>query len=188
MTVIACIAPGPSLTREDCAQVEAAGIYTIAVNSAWKWARFADVIFANDACWWEAYASEIDIDAERWAGSYLYNHNTRHYRSVSGWNSGAKGIRFAFERKRGKVILLLGFDCSVTHGTHCHGDHTKTRNPDADAARRWQIHFDRLEHVARRAGVKVINCSRQSELRQFKRMSLHQALRQYAPKPEVMYG
>lgn len=176
MSVVVCIGSGPSLAPEDCALVERSGLYTIAVNSAWKFARFANVIFAGDADWWKHYAQEIDISAERWACCDLYDFGTRHYKSASGWNSGANAVRFSFERKGATTVLLVGYDCSVVNGTHVHGDHPRTRNPDPESTKRWQIHFDRLAHMARRAGVAVINCSRHSELTMFRRVPLADAL------------
>ena len=63
---VCCIASGPSLTSADCALIEQAALPTIAVNSSWQMARFADVVYAADPAWWDHNQHLIDIDAERW--------------------------------------------------------------------------------------------------------------------------
>ncbi|MCY1373105.1 hypothetical protein D9M69_603550 [compost metagenome] len=86
-------------------------------------------------------------------------------------NSGYRAIELAISFGAARV-LLLGFDCSVRAGTHWHGAHTKTKNPDARRCAEWLNHFGRLA----RHGAEVINCSRQTELTCFPRMSLEDAL------------
>ncbi|MCY1357998.1 hypothetical protein D9M68_176560 [compost metagenome] len=171
---VACVASGPSLCAEDCKAVELAGLSTIAVNQSWKLARFCEVIYAGDSCWWEAYGAEVDIPAERWT------HNTNAAKALginsngagqSVLNSGYRAIELAISFGAARV-LLLGYDCSVRHGTHWHGDHRKTKNPDHRRCAEWLNHFGRLLCN----GVEIINCSRETELTCFPRMSLQEAL------------
>lgn len=171
---VAVIASGPSLTAEDCSAVERAWIPTIAVNHSWRLARFCDVIYAGDACWWEHYGGEITIPAERWthnpnvAKALGINANGK---GQSVLNSGYRAIELAISFGAARV-LLLGFDCSVRAGTHWHGKHDKTKNPDARRCAEWLAHFGRLD----RQGAEVINCSRETALTCFPRMSLEEAL------------
>lgn len=171
---VAVISSGPSLAPEDCQAVERAGLPTIAVNSSWKLARFCEVIYAGDSAWWEAYGAEIDIPAERWT----HNPNAANAMGIqasgkgqSVLNSGYRAIELAISFGAARV-LLLGFDCSVRNGTHWHGDHDKTKNPDARRCAEWLNHFGRLA----RHGAEVINCSRETALTCFPRMPIEEVL------------
>lgn len=171
---VSCIASGPSLRAEDCQLIEAAGLPAIAVNSSWKAARFAQVIYAGDPDWWHQYGKEIDIPAERWT----HNQNAAQTLGIksngkgsSVLNSGYRAIELAIDLGATRV-LLLGYDCSVAAGTHWHGDHAKTKNPDPSRCAVWLNQFARLDM----RGTQVINCSRETALTCFPRMRLEDAL------------
>jgi hypothetical protein len=170
---VCCIASGPSLTADDCALVERSGIKTIAVNSSWKAARFADAIYAADYVWWESYGAEIDTDAERWTCSERaaddYGINLHRIRGTH--NSGMRAIQLAIEFGASR-ILLLGYDCSVDAGTHWHGDHDKTKNPTADRCQKWLQQFSMID----KKGTEIINCSRRTALTCYQRSSLEAKL------------
>lgn len=174
---VCCIASGPSLRAEDCLAVQHARLPAIAVNSSWKLARFCDVIYAGDAAWWEFYGAEIDIPAERWSCSrHAERYGAMHHKAKGGaYNSGMRAIEFAIEAGAVRV-LLLGYDCSVSSGTHWHGDHSKTKNPDGSRCNEWARQFSRM-HLG---GVEVINCSRSTALTCFPRMSLEKAICSFA--------
>ena len=175
---VACVASGPSLCAEDCQALEGAGLPTIAVNHSWQMSRLSDVVYAGDRVWWEQYGHEIDIPAERWT----HNPNAAQALGIlangkgqSVLNSGYRAIELAITFGAARV-LLLGYDCSVRHGTHWHGDHQKTKNPDHRRCAEWLNHFGRLA----RNGAEVINCSRETALTCFPRMSLEEALCSFA--------
>ncbi|MCY1431072.1 hypothetical protein D9M71_470340 [compost metagenome] len=137
-------------------------------------ARFCDVLYAGDAAWWEAYGAEVNIPAERWT----HNPNTAkslglHATGVgqSVLNSGYRAIELAIDFGAARA-LLLGFDCSVRSGTHWHGDHGRTKNPDDRRCAEWIGQFGRLD----RRGTEVINCSRETALTCFQRMPIEEAL------------
>lgn len=170
-----CIASGPSLTAEDVALVQAAGLKTIAVNNAWELARFCDVLYAGDLKWWAKYGEKVDVPAQRWtsASKAAEVFGLKLYRRSGGFNSGQRAVDLAasFGAKR---ILMLGYDCSVAQGTHFHGDHAGLRNPDAKRCRVWAIQFIRM--AMRLKKIEVINCSRRTSMTCFKRMPLEDAL------------
>lgn len=174
---IACAASGPSLRAEDCALVESARLPLIAVNNSWRMARFAEIVYAGDAGWWTAYGAEIDIPAERWsctrqaAQRFGVNHHPAH----GEYNSGMRAIQFAIWQGASR-ILLLGYDCSLVNGSHWHGDHRKTKNPDAKKVAGWHQQFAQVAAEAKARGVEVINCSRHSALGCFPCLSLEEAL------------
>lgn len=170
---VVCIASGPSLTAEDCALVEQSELIAIAVNTSWKLARFANVIYAGDACWWNANIHEIDIAAEKWTCSRnaADRHSINLQASAGGFNSGLRAIQLAIEFGA-KKVLLLGYDCSVKNGSHWHGDHAATKNPDAAKCHMWQKQFAQLS----KKSCEIINCSRVTALTCFVKQNLEEAL------------
>lgn len=174
---IAIIASGPSLHPDDIARIQQSGIYTIAVNSSWVLAPFCDVIFACDTSWWVSHAADITIKAERWCQvDQAKAYKTRTFRGWSGWNSGANAILFALQHKKATRILMLGFDCSLKHGIHAHGPHTKNKNPQAKDILKWHFHFGMAAGMAKQAGVPLLNCSRYTEITSIQRVPLVEAL------------
>src|SRR5690606_11634692 len=150
------------------ALLKKAGIPTIAVNHSWKMAPFCDVLYAGDACWWDAYASEIEVQAERWTCSRqaAHKHGCQHHTAVGSYCSGSRAIQFSIE-KGARRIILLGFDCSVDYGLHWHGPHQKTKNPDRMKVRRWHAYFQQVAAIAKIRRCTVVNCSRETALQCF---------------------
>jgi len=175
---VACIASGPSLTAEDCEIVRLAGIPAIAVNSSWKRAPFADIIYAGDLAWWKAYAGEITVAAERWTccrqAATLYGANF--HKAGGAYNSGLRALQLAIHLGA-KKVLLLGYDASVKRGTHWHGSHEKTKNPDESRCLKWVKQFSMLDIK----GAEVINCAPGSALECFPKMSLIEAMAMEMP-------
>jgi len=168
-----CIGSGPSLTEGDCLLIEQYGAPTIAINSSWKLARFADVIYAGDSRWWSVNRAEIDIDAQLWTCDRSAHDNfgiNLHRVTGTDWNSGLRAIQFA-EAEGAERIVLIGYDCSIKKGTHWHGDHLKTSNPSADRCKQWSKQFDRL---ALESTSEIINCSRETALTAFPRAALEE--------------
>jgi len=174
---IVCVASGPSLTVADCALIERSGLKTIAVNTSWERARFADYIYAGDLSWWERNYHKIDIDAikvtcaQRAAGRYRLLYHRRH----GAYNSGMRAIQFAI-KLGAKKIILLGYDCSVENGTHWHDDH-EHKNPTASKTRIWLGQFRQVADEAKKANVEIINCSRHTALKCFPQGELHDYVR-----------
>lgn len=171
--MICCIASGPSLTFEDCELVRLSGIETIAVNNSWQMAQFADHIYAGDRKWWDQYGAEIDIPAKKWTCSKgaAVAHGINYHRASGPYNSGMRAIQWAIDSGK-KKIILIGYDCSVKNGTHWHGDHEKTRNPDEKRCQKWKKQFELIGRLAVSKNVEIINCSRHTELLCFKRLPL----------------
>lgn len=171
------IASGPSLVPEDVERVREAGCTIVAVNTSWKMAPFCDYLFAGDNKWWQN--NKVDIPAKRVSLSYNAerHHGAKRFKSKvakkGGYNSGCVAIEFAIRRGAERVILL-GFDCSVKNGTHWHGDHKKSPNPNQGKCEIWKRQFATLRNTYRDS--EIINCSRYTELKTFPRMSLEEAL------------
>lgn len=174
---VAVIASGPSLTDEDVEAVR--GLKKIAVNTTWKKVRDCDVLFAGDHKWWMTNGKEVDIPARRVSLSYNSErqYGAKRFRSNAakrgGYNSGCVAIEYAIRNGAGKIILL-GFDCSVRNGTHWHGDHKKSPNPNDAKCHLWRKQFAELRRIYPDAD--VVNCSRYTELKTFPILSLEEVL------------
>ena len=176
MRTAVCIASGPSLTRDDCELAATAGAWLIAVNNSWILAEWAHAVYAGDFGWWRDHLDEVPAHLERWTCSEAaaYRYKLHHHR-IDGarglYNSGQRAIELCLARGFAR-ILLLGYDCSVAHGTHWHGDHASGKNPDASRCQQWRDQFAAIET----GGAEVINCSRDTALTVFPRMTLEAAL------------
>lgn len=159
---VVCIASGPSLTTLDVGRV--AGLPTVVTNDTFKIARFACALIAVDHGWWQQHWHEIDVPAQKWTTSApAAEEFDLNLLPTTRGNSGASAIHLAMEQGASR-ILLLGYDCSIEFGTHWHGEHTRTTNPNEDALRVWRGDFQTVAKDAEKRGVPVINCSRHTEL------------------------
>lgn len=191
---VVCIASGPSLSEADCEVVRRSGLPTIAVNTSWQRAPFAAVLYAGDAVWWEENAGKVNIPAERWTCSRLAakQFDARLHQAYGPYNSGMRAIQFAIDCGASRVILL-GYDCSVEKGSHWHGDHAGTKNPDGHKVRLWQQQFSMVAMHAKARGIEILNCSADTALKCFPRADLIGSIessRTAAEQPFVrgMYG
>ncbi|KML21366.1 hypothetical protein VL10_18405 [Leclercia adecarboxylata] len=173
-------ASGPSLTIADCAAACRSGLPVIAVNSSWRAAPGCSHIYAGDLRWWDMNIPALPDGPERWTCNRRAH--TRHGLNLfptdttGTFNSGQRAILFA-HWLGAKRIILLGFDCSITNGSHWHGDHTCLDNPTAANVKRWHGEFARVAQLLR-GKVNIINSSRQTALNCFRRQSLDEALRE----------
>jgi hypothetical protein len=82
-----------------------------------------------------------------------------------------------------QTIILLGLDCSKAPDgkDHWFGQHGPelTQQQPYDI---WQARFPVLAQDLKDEGVRVINCSRQTALTCFERMTLKDAINEYATK------
>ena len=172
---VVCIGSGPSLTPEDCDYIRRSGAPCIALNSSWKVARFAEILFAGDFAWWKANIDSIDIDIEKWTCSRTardrYGINISPHTGVD-WHSGLRAVQLA-EWFGASKILLVGYDCSVDQGTHHHGHHVATTNPTASVCKGWRRQFAYLASVTK---AEIINCSRRTALQAFPCRNLEEVL------------
>jgi hypothetical protein len=93
---------------------------------------------------------------------------------VTGSHSGHQALNVAILAGAAK-LLLLGFDGKALDGrTHWHGGHPETTPASdyASRARAWTM----SQHEIKATGVRIINCSLQSSIGLFEKMSLEQAL------------
>jgi hypothetical protein len=175
------MASGPGLTQ---AQVEHVRTtlpkpVSIAVNSTFKRAPWATIVYAGDFMWWKVYHKEVAAAcpaAERWTGDQKSSQNYKINRmkcvnrpglglqhTHMGGNSGYQAINLAFLFGC-RRILLLGFTMREIGGRkHWHEDHPQPLVqkilPDE-----WRHKFEALAKDLRRENCQVINCDPLSAL------------------------
>lgn len=186
---VAVMASGPSMSPEVAAAV--AHLPRIAVNTTYRLAPDADVIYGSDVKWWNANPEaaacrgiKCSIEARpgvppanlpgsvvllRNSGREGFDANPGAVRTHN--NSGAVAVQIA-EHAGAARILLLGFDM---RGGHWHDPHP-VGNPDGRHFLRWISTFRGL---ARSLRAQVLNCTPDSALDCFPRMSLADALVEY---------
>lgn len=194
-----CIASGPSLTREDVDAVRGRA-RVIVVNRSIEMAPWADVWYGADAKFWkwahrgegnwgavkqiaDSYAGlkfTVTVESTKWPGVTLLGKGTSHGLSLDpmkiclGGNGGYQALNIAVLMGASRV-LLLGYDMRVgaKGKQHWHADHPMTmRSP----YQTFQRAYPTLVEPLKKAGVEVINCSRDTAITCFPRMPIDQAL------------
>lgn len=175
-TVI-CVASGPSLTEEDCEVAAGSGFPVIAVNNSWARARACTVLYASDYAWWKRYLTQIDVQAERWTNNKkaAFDYKLSLWVNNHGYSSGLAAIHLAMWFGAAR-ILLLGYDCKPRgEELHWHGAHQGCNNPNQMSFKIWQKQYRQTPWPVRQ---RVINCSRDTAIACFPRMTLDHVLGQ----------
>jgi hypothetical protein len=178
-----CAASGPSLTAEDIETVrqwrKGYGLSrsVIVCNTTFKAIPWADTLFGMDGKWWRQYSKEAkeSFKGELVTSSQSYkSYGISFSRHLTFGNTGAGAIHLAFKRGA-RRIYLLGYDCQKTGGkSHHHGDHPQPLH-NAVSMVSWPDQFKRLAD-ALRGKCEVINCTRETALKCFPRLTLEEAL------------
>lgn len=163
----------------------------ITINSTWRLAPWADVHYSSDADWWELELSAMraTCSGQFWTGHPAgvaddvnvcpYDKKARGLSKVPGriaWggNSGycAIGLAVQFGARR---ILLLGYDQQDDGRGHWHGQHPESVRKAFNWPM-WHERFAEMSADAGRMGIEIVNCTRETALTCFPRMSLEDAL------------
>lgn len=142
-----------------------------------------------DWTWWKAYADIVRGGSELWTTSQraFVQYGLNFIRSEpgggmpkhegvirQGGNSGFQAVQLAILFGAARVILL-GYDMQATGGKlHWHGNHAGIGNPVPDRMPKWIEAFGQMAKAVR--GVKIINATRETALRCFKRLPLDDCL------------
>lgn len=166
--IIVCVGSGPSLLSEDIKLLDRCT--KIAVNLSYKVISDCDYVVAGDYKFWLYHYNEISksTKAKLFTRSKLaaakFNINLLENNNKTVCSSGQLAIELAISLKPEK-ILLIGYDCSVKHGLQFHGKHIKELdNPTENLTEVWQ---QDLSELADKTNIKIINCSRYTELKCF---------------------
>jgi hypothetical protein len=198
---VVCIGTGPSLTKDDVASLQGQA-KVIAINDAYAWAPWADVLYAADAAWWQTHKAALAFAGEKYTVvspakiadgvKFPGVKRLRHagYRGLSlqpdrlclglagGCNSGYQAINLAVLMGASK-ILLLGYDMQrdANRRAHFFGKHPaplSNSSPYELMARAFKDLVEPLKHL----GIPIVNCTRETALTAFPRQPLHEALAQ----------
>jgi hypothetical protein len=195
---IVCIASGPSLTPADVAYCRGRA-RVLAVNDNYRIAPWADWMYACDYAWWAAAPTDDvrhrqhhsisrdifmgerwtrDPDAAdqwdlRWIESADLPGLSRDPKLIhEGENGGYQAINLAYHFGARRIVLL-GYDMSGRG--HWFGSHPKPLCDATNFSERVH-HFDALAADLEADGIDVVNASRQTALRCFRRASIQEAL------------
>lgn len=186
-STVVCIGTGPSLTRDDVAFCQGRA-RVIAVNDAYRFAPWADCLYAADGKWWRWHQGvpgftglkySIEPKHENKAVAVVLKNKGFNGLSLdpsglcTGGNSGYQAINLAVHFGA-RQILLLGYDL---RGSHFFGTH-----PDKGVQRfdLWAAAFQSIVAPLAELGVTVLNCTPKSALTCFPRAVLREALEEVA--------
>lgn len=203
--VWAVIAGGNSVTADDVEALRGR-VRVLCINDAWKWAPWGDAVYAADYLWWQEHHEAVrehfegrmftctnSADSARPYGAYKNfgcycfeqepDSNIRHSGLSDnpttlriGGLSGYQGIGVV-KNWGAKVAITLGYDMCRTNGKiHPHGDHKKPLRPGPDFKAASNFNAMKPEEH----GLTVINCSPNTVLTCWPRMTVQDALRKYA--------
>lgn len=155
------LAPGPSMSADVAAS--ARGRKVCAVNNAFEFAPWADILVANDPGWWARYPAARTFAGIRCSASRITECNLIDPTSF-GVNSCSGVAALDLLRNIGaRRIFLLGFDM---RGTHFFGDYANGLRNTAPHQRHMHMQQFNLWAAANRR-VEVINCTPESALQCF---------------------
>jgi hypothetical protein len=164
----------------------------IAVNTSFRLAPWADVLYACDTTWWGAYFPELSrsFRGEMWTISsaardryglkWIFGVDRDGLcpdldRIHTGRNSGFQAISLAYVWGV-KKINLLGYDMQRTNGkTHWHGDHPRGLG-NSSRYSDWIPPMNKIAKDLEQRGVDVVNCSRSTALRCFRQSTIEKEL------------
>lgn len=186
---VAVLASGPSMTKEQAELIHRAGIPSIAINTTYRLAPWASMLYAADPEWWmhslnksalefqglKVSCSKVrDVLHIQHTGRRGFDPNPSHIRTGS--NSGYQALHIAVHAGA-KKIILLGFDMTSKHGNHWHKEHPNPlRTTAPETFESWIQAFTELSEVLKSMGVEVVNCSPSTALHCFRRASLENEL------------
>lgn len=186
---VAILASGPSMSQEVADAVHAAGVPAIAVNTTFRLAPWAWMVYAADAEWWE-HPTHRDVfehpglkvtigGSRRLPGVHaLRNTGADGFDPEpgcvrTGSNSGYQAVHIAAQAGA-RRILLCGFDM---HGGHWHGDHPHGLRRNTTATfEKFRARFTTLVRPLRERGIDVVNVTPGSRLDCFRRGRLEDEL------------
>lgn len=187
---VAILASGPSMSQAVADQVHAAGVSAIAINTTFRLAPWADMLYACDPEWWQhpQHADALAFPGLRVSlGGNVVGVNRLHNSGATGidrqpgcvrtgGNSGYQAIQVALHGGATRV-LLCGFDMTGRRGAHWHGSHPAgLRGTQEETFEVWRRRFAAAAPLLEAAGLEVVNCTPGSALTCFRLEPLEEAL------------
>lgn len=179
-----CIATGPSLNDGYVERVRlwhGDGRRVYVCNNASLIAPWADAMFAHDPAWWYHYGT--DFRGVKYSPYQIPG--TEHlpvWKMRSHGNSGAAIIMLAM-RDGAHRIGLIGYDCKKGEKAHCHEDHPAPMT-NCSSIKQWPAIFRQVAAEAKSSGVQVFNCSGDTALTVFPRLTIDEFIGHRRQRPE----
>ena len=186
---VAVLASGPSMSQSIADDILLSELPTVVVNTTFRLAPWADVLYAADQGWWLRYAKELTefkglrvscTPASPRIGAHLLTNTGKVGFDPdpscirTGGNSGYAALHLAVHAGAAR-ILLCGFNMSGEG--HWHGRHPDPlRNAGTGIYARWLLHFQGLAVALKERNVEVLNCTPGSALTMWPHVSLEEAL------------
>lgn len=177
MTLVVCVASGPSFSEDQARLIrearDAEKCRVLVVNRSWERIRNADVLYAADARWWRHYWPDVekgfagecwccDLEIAKEFGLCHVHVRARSAQTGDGIESGGNGgyqllglaRKFLREwREPDPHIVLVGYDMQFADGKpngrkHWHADYPTT----TDAKGRKQTHWGNASGVKQWVG------------------------------------
>lgn len=185
---VVCLGTGPSLTQEDVDYVRGKAT-VIAVNDAFRFASWAEVLFSCDAKWWywnwKKGASDfaglkfaLTPGASKYPGVTVLKKTGETGLELdptglrAGRNSGYQAVNLAVHLGAARIVLL-GYDMRSNGKDHFFGAHPDSSKPPfAICLQRFATLVEPLKQL----GVSVVNCTPGSALKCFPCQPLAEAL------------
>lgn len=189
------LASGPSLAYMDVGYARGKA-RVIAVNDTYKWAPWADILYAADERWWRANELAVDFRGERWTqdkgcrnwireagrrGINIIHSENKDGMSTApgtihlGANSAFQALNLAVLAGVKKVILT-GLDCATYGGdTHFFGHHTGNLIDNSPYGM-FRSYFNRASKQLKSMGIDVVNCSRRTSVVCFRKSTMRDEL------------
>lgn len=174
---IMCVASGPSLTEEDYLLLASKSDLVISANNSMFSSRPPNIVYGFDPIWWEYNYDNIPSTCSKYSHLPVENHPDvkQFFYLNSCYNSGAQAI-FLASVFAPKEIVLLGYDCDISEGSHFHGDHIgKLTNPDLETVAKWMEDYYLVKKYLPDS-IAVINCTRRTKITCFERLSIEDLL------------
>lgn len=176
------------------------------VNTSWRLAPWADMLYAHSVYWWRAHQGvpefkglKVSLDADAKAdfpeidlAHCPIDPRRRHHKrlgdryvmemqfgepGVIGWGmNGGFQCCNLIAQIRPKRIILVGIDATVANGEHWHGLHPGLKNPTERDTEVWRRNFDAAAPALQAQGIDVVNASPLSTLTAYRKMELAEAL------------
>lgn len=181
-STVVCLATGPSLTVADVEWVRGRA-RVIAVNDAYRWAPWADALYATDVAWWLAHQGARTCTGEKWSIAHpTWQGRRERFPEVTvlantgvtgletdpsgirhGKNSGYAAVNLAVHYGAARIVLV-GYDMGHPPGGRSHfaghSGQLVRRSPYAD----FRTTFQTIVAPVRALGIELVNCSRESAL------------------------
>lgn len=191
---VVCIAGGPSLTQQQVDFVRGKA-RVIAINDAYLLCPWADVLYFPDHKWWRWHkdkpafkdfagqkcctdlsnVGDASVHKLRYVREWAWSDDPTALARGEHGHAGLQAIQMA-ALAGGDTILLLGYDAREPKGnekTHFFGDHP-TPSP-RNVFGKYRRSYAAAEHEIKARGLRIINCTPNSAIESFPKMTLEEA-------------